>query len=359
METNQTGRILLVDDNRLNRLQLSRVLLHLGYEVELAVDGQQAMGLIEASRYDLMLLDIMMPAMNGYQVLEQMKVDGITDLPVIVISALDDLESIVRCIEMGAEDYLTKPFDTVLLKARVGASLEKKRLRDQERETWRQLQREQEKSEQLLLNVLPRPIADRLKKGEKLIADSFNDVTVLFADITDFTQLSADLSARDLVHLLNKLFSLFDRLADVYLLEKIKTIGDSYMVAGGLPTPRADHAGAVADMSLAMLEAAENFAVEVSRPITMRMGIHSGHVVAGVIGTKKFSYDMWGDTVNTADRMQSHGLPGRIQVSETSYELLRDAFEFEERGPTQIKGIGLMQTYLLCGRKGSHGEASN
>ena len=356
MEISQTGRILLVDDNRLNRLQLSRVLHQLGHEVELAEDGQQAMELIKASRYDLMLLDIVMPVMNGYELLEQMKVDGIVDLPVIVISALDDVESIVRCIEMGAEDYLTKPFDTILLKARVGASLEKKRLRDLERETWRQLQLEQEKSEQLLLNVLPGPIADRLKQGEKVIADSFEDVTILFADITDFTQLSADLSATDLVHLLNKLFSLFDRLADEHRLEKIKTIGDSYMVAGGLPTPRADHAAAVAEMSLAMLDAAERFAREVSRPITMRMGIHSGHVVAGVIGTKKFSYDMWGDTVNTADRMQSHGLPGRIQVSESSHERLKDAFDFEERGPTQIKGKGVMQTYLLCGRKRGHEE---
>ena len=170
-----------------------------------------------------------------------------------------------------------------------------------------QLKIEQEKSERLLLNILPGPIAERLKQGQQVIADYFQEVTVLFADIADFTPLSAELSPQVLVTMLNGLFSEFDRLAEEFGLEKIKTIGDAYMVVGGLPMPREDHAATVATMALEMEKSAPNFHWENGRPISLRMGIHTGPVMAGVIGTRKFSYDLWGDTVNTADRMQSSG----------------------------------------------------
>lgn len=345
------GHVLVVDDSRVNRARISHVLRQQGHTVTMAENGQEAVNLIDIKSFDLMLLDIVMPEMDGYQVLERMNQTGVLrDVPVIVISALEETDSVVRCIEMGAEDYLTKPFDPVLLKARVGASLEKKRLRDQEQAVLKQLQEEQEKSEGLLLNILPKPIADRLKQGEVIIADSFTDVTILIADIVNFTKLSSDMSPKSLVFLLNGLFSLFDELAEKYGLEKIKTSGDSYMVVGGLPTARPDHAQAVANMALDMQEEMALYETEGERPLCIRIGIHTGQVVAGVIGTKKFSYDLWGDSVNTADRMQSTGIGGQIQVSQSTYERLDDGYKFEERGIIQVKGKGEMQTYLLIGR---------
>jgi len=342
---------LVVDDNRMNRLKLSRLLEQQGHIVALAENGQQAMEMIWAQSFDLVLLDIVMPKMNGYQVLERMKhCSALRDIPVIVISALDEMESVVRCIEMGAEDYLPKPFDPVLLRARIEVSLEKKWLRDQEQAYLEQLQIEQEKSERLLLNILPKPIADRLKQGQSVIADSFAEVTVLFADIVDFTRLSAQMSPTESVVLLNEIFSTFDRLAEQHGLEKIKTIGDAYMVVGGLPTPRPDHAEAIAEMALDMQREIQ-FKAESGEPLRIRIGIHTGPVVAGVIGTRKFSYDLWGDTVNTASRMESHGLSGGIQVTETTHERLRDKYLFKKRGMIQVKSKGEMMTYLLLGRK--------
>ncbi len=213
------------------------------------------------------------------------------------------------------------------------------------------LRAETEKSERLLLNILPSAIANRLKQDQGYIADSFPEVTVLFADIVGFTELSTRLSPTELVAILNEIFSEFDRLAEKHGLEKIKTIGDAYMVVGGLPTPSPNHAEAIAEMALDMQTEIAQFNTSTSQSFSIRIGINSGPVVAGVIGIKKFIYDLWGDTVNTASRMESHGIPGRIQVTASTYNLLREKFLFEERGAISIKGKGEMITYLLTGRK--------
>ncbi|WAL58820.1 adenylate/guanylate cyclase domain-containing protein [Thermocoleostomius sinensis] len=349
------GLVLVVDDNEMNRDLLSRRLQRQGFTIMMAADGQQALDKIRSQPFDLVLLDVMMPQLNGYQVLEYLKADAtLRHIPVIMISAIDDMDSVIRCIELGAEDYLFKPFNQTLLKARISACLEKKRLRDQEQAFLKQIQIEQEKSERLLLNVLPKPIADRLKQGQQTIADNFAEVTVLFADIVGFTKLSAALTPTELVTLLNQIFSEFDALVEHYQLEKIKTIGDSYLVVGGLPTPRGDHAAAIAELALAMQATITQIALPPSYPdanlLTMRIGIHTGAVGAGVIGTTKFAYDLWGDTVNTASRMESHGQPGKIQVSAATYELLKATYEFQARGPIAVKGKGEMLTYWLMGR---------
>jgi guanylate cyclase len=215
----------------------------------------------------------------------------------------------------------------------------------------RLLQEEQAKSEGLLLNVLPRPIAERLKRQPGAIADGFPEATVLFADIVDFTRISADMPPERLVAWLNDLFSDFDQLSEQHGLEKIKTVGDAYMAVAGLPTPRPDHAGAAAEMALAMQDALAHRSAPNGEALRMRIGLHTGPVVAGVIGTRKFIYDLWGDTVNTASRMESHGLAGAIQVTEASYQRLRNAYDFEERGLVQVKGKGEMRTFLLKGRR--------
>ncbi len=209
-----------------------------------------------------------------------------------------------------------------------------------------------ERSEELLLNVLPTIIAERLKSGERTIADKFDSVTVLFADVVGFTQLSASTTPEGLVSLLDALFSGFDELAEQFGLEKIKTIGDAYMVVGGLPIATQDHCERVARFALAMQplvnDMAEKFAIQ---GLAMRIGLHTGEVVAGVIGKKKFAYDLWGDTVNTASRMESHGEAGKIHVTEECFNLLKHKFTFEERGKLEVKGKGSMQTYFLTGIK--------
>ena len=211
----------------------------------------------------------------------------------------------------------------------------------------RLLGQERERSERLLLNVLPASIAERLKSSPDSIADHSAEVTVLFADIVGFTSLSAKKSPQDLVRLLDLIFSEFDALAEKHGLEKIKTIGDAYMAASGLPVPRANHAIAAATMAKDMLAAVARIAAETGEPLALRIGLNSGPVVAGVIGRKKFIYDLWGDTVNTASRMESHGVPGEVQMSEATAALLRLAFALEARGAIQVDGKGKMPTFLL------------
>lgn len=350
-----SATVLVVDDNEVNRDLLTRRLTRQGMTVGIAENGRQALERVRSQPFDLILLDIMMPELNGYEVLEQLKSDpNLRHIPVIMISALDDMDSVVRCIELGAEDYLFKPFNPTLLRARIAASLEKKRWRDQEQAYLQQLKEEQEKSERLLLNILPKVVADQLKQGQQTIADNFTEVTVLFADIVNFTELSARLTPIELVEMLNTIFSHFDRLAEQLKLEKIKTIGDAYLVVGGLPIPRADHTEAIAEMALAMqdiIAKLNEIRLISDRTLSMRIGINTGPVGAGVIGTTKFTYDLWGDTVNTASRMESLGLPNHIQVTESTYLRLKDKYSLQERGIIEVKGKGEMMTYFLTGRR--------
>src|SRR5262249_40437503 len=340
------------DDNTSNRDLLSRRLQRQGHTVFQAEDGARALVLIEKEVFDLILLDLMMPGINGYDVLSLLKRDSrFRDIPVVMISALSELDSVVRCLGAGPDIYLAKPIEPTLLRARVGSCLEKKYMRDREREMVEALRIEKERSEQLLLNILPQAIVTRLSGNETVIADQLSDVTILFADLIDFTRLSARLSARDLVGLLNALFSEFDRLALSFGVEKIKTVGDAYMLAGGVPEPRADHAHAVADTALAMIEAVKRTNYDLPIPLQMRFGMHSGDVVAGVIGTHKFVYDIWGDALNISSRMESHGEPNRIQISAATRLHIHEHFPLETHGCVDIKGKGPMETFILLGRR--------
>ncbi|AUI69354.2 hypothetical protein AL038_12180 [Beggiatoa leptomitoformis] len=216
---------------------------------------------------------------------------------------------------------------------------------------YRALAAEKAKSERLLLNILPHLVAQRLKEGTNIIADSYPNATVLFADLVGFTKLSASISPEGLVGLLDNIFCRFDRLVEKYDLEKIKTIGDAYMVVGGIPHALPHHSVNMAEMALEMLHEIHLFNQETGRSLQLRIGFHSGAVVAGVIGQKKFIYDLWGDTVNTASRMESHSLPDKIHVSDAIYQELHTQFTFESRGTLDIKGKGEMQTYFLLGRQ--------
>ena len=353
------AQVLLVDDSRMMRAVLKKALGEIGFQnVVEAVDGADAVAKMQAAPFDLVLLDMEMPVMTGLEVLAAMNLaPDLKGLPVIVISGADQIDMAVQCIEAGAEDYLTKPPNLTLLRARVSTSLEKKRLRDLERLRLLQLQtekelveREREKSERLLLNILPSAIAGRLKGGEKSIANGHDIVSVMFADLCGFTALSRKTSPADLVSMLNGIFTAFDHIVEEHGVEKIKTIGDCYMLVGGIPLHRDDHAAAVADCALEMLDALADLNRANGTELQMRVGIHTGPVVAGVIGKIKFTYDLWGDTVNVASRMESSGQPGRIHLSEQTAEQLQGRFLLEDRGFVECKGLGAVKTFFLNGR---------
>jgi class 3 adenylate cyclase/CheY-like chemotaxis protein len=358
-EAVHAAKILVVDDSRMMRLGIIKQLKQLGFErIVEASNGRDALQKVADEPFDLMLLDIEMPEVTGIEVLAELKEERGLPVPVIVISGSQDTGDAVRCIEMGAEDYLPKPFDPVLLRARVTTSLEKKKLRDLDAQRLEQIKKEhelvvaeQEKTEKLLLNILPRPIATRLKGGEKLIADSHQAVTVLFMDLVGFTKLSRTTTAEKLVKMLNAIFSTFDLLVERSGLEKIKTIGDSYMLVSGAPKAREDHAQAAADLALAMIDALAKINRVNQTDLQARIGLNSGPVVAGVIGIRKFTYDLWGDTVNFASRMESSGIAGRVHCSAATAELLGADFELEDRGPIEVKGIGQTHTFFINSRK--------
>jgi adenylate cyclase len=364
--------ILIVDDTATDRFALALMLNDAGY-TELLTANSAAEALRCLARHtpeaiELILTDLNMPGVNGIAACAQIKaMPEWSDIPIIMITGSDEVDDLSAAFAAGAIDYITKPANPVELLARVRSALRLKHEMDSRKarerelqalnmqlegvladlaEQHQMLQREQAKSEQLLLNILPEPIAERLKQAPGIIADRFDAVTVLFADIVGFTELAAGIAPEVLVGILNEIFSRFDLLAEQHGLEKIKTIGDSYMAVGGLPMPRPDHASAVAALALDMQAAVQMLS---GGALSVRIGIHSGPVVAGVIGAKKFSYDLWGDTVNVASRMESHGQAGTIQVSAATYELIQHAFRCAARGRIQVKGKGAMEVWHLLG----------
>jgi len=344
----ETGSILVVDDIEANRDLLSRRLTRDGHRVASVAGGQQALQALADDEFDLVLLDLMMPDINGLDLLVRLKADErLRRIPVIMITALAEPESVVRCIEAGAEDYLPKPFDPVLLRARINACLHKKRWRDREQKYLRRIEDETAKFERLLLTILPRQVIGRLNHGEAMIADRFEGVSVLFADLVSFTEHAARVTPAAMVEYLNRLFSEFDALARELGVEKIKTIGDAYMAVAGLPDPNPDGLAAIAKMALGMIDRLGRVNSHFGWPLQIRIGIHSGPVVAGIIGTHRFIYDVWGDTVNVASRLEAYSLPNRIHVSQDTARHLVGPFALEPRGSIDVKGKGKLETFFL------------
>ena len=326
-------KVLVVDDSRTLRRLLIRELNQIGItNIVEAGDGDEALERARTERFDLMLCDMEMPNLDGMATLGAIKADeSLRYLPVIIVSGTDTFDKTVKCIEMGAEDYLPKPFNPVLLKARVYSSLEKKRLRDLEHERMNQILQEKEKTEKLMLNILPKAIADILKEKEQIIAGLYPNTTILFSDLVGFSAMSANMPPDELVFLLNDLFTRFDTRGERLGIEKIKTIGDAYMAAAGVPYEREDHADVIADMALGMFEDLLDFNRVNKMKMGMRIGLHTGPITAGVIGKTKFCFDLWGNSVNTASRMESTSIAGRIQVSPTTFKALEGRFELEEQ----------------------------
>jgi adenylate cyclase len=340
------GFVLVVDDEEQNRTLLRDPLEARGYEIAEAENGAQALQKIAERPPDVILLDLMMPKLDGFEVCRRLRKDAKTaHIPILMITALSERKERLLGIEAGANDFLNKPVDIQDVILRVGNAVYAKHLHDL-------LQAEQEKSEQLLLNILPKPIAERMKKGETNIADSYAEATVLVADLVGFTTLSARIGPEQTVQLLNEIFSAFDLLTEKHGLEKIKTIGDAYMVAGGLSFSRPGHAEANAELALDMQEEIERFNQQYNTSVRIRIGVCTGPVVAGVIGRKRFAYDVWGETVNLACRLESTGAAGRIQIAESTYEELKHKYQFEPKHRVDVTGDDPLSAWWLDQRTG-------
>ncbi|MCU0243114.1 MAG: response regulator [Vicinamibacteria bacterium] len=296
------GRILAVDDNEINCDMLKRRLEREGYEVGVAINGRVALDRLASESFDLVLLDILMPEMNGYEVLTRLKADeSLRHIPVIMISAIDEIDSVVRCIEIGAEDYLPKPFNPVLLRARIGACLEKKHLRDREVLHLKQIEEEKRRADELLHVILPNEIVDELKSSKTVRPRRYENVAVLFCDVVGFTPYCAGRDPEEVVAHLQELVEAYEVLALRYGMQKIKTIGDSFMATAG----------------------------------------------AILVGLRQYLFDLWGDTVNTAARVESHGKNGAVNLSAAAWRQVSDICEGVSQGLIKLKGIGDMEVFRV------------
>jgi adenylate cyclase len=355
------ANLLIVDDQFANVLLLEKILSGAGYtSITSTQNPHDVYQLHNENHYDLIILDLHMPVMDGFKVMENLKeIETSGYLPVLVITAQPQEK--LRALKSGARDFISKPFNIAEVLVRVQNLLEVRLLNLKTKKLLEQVVAEQKISERLLSNVLPDVILKRLKKQpefkvddiSKGIVDTFPEVTVLFADIVGFTKFAETVNARVLVDVLNDIFTRFDSITDNRGLEKIKTVGDSYMAAAGLPTPMLNHAEQAAHAAFDMLEVMEKINQESDYNLKIRIGMSSGSVVAGVIGVRKFLYDIWGDVVNTASRMESQGLPGRIQITDSTQERLGKSFITENMGYKNIVGKGAINTWFLVSRHGS------
>jgi adenylate cyclase len=354
---NARGKILIVDDHVENRDLLRQRLDREGYETSVAENGLDALAMLAEKPVDLVLLDVLMPGMDGIEVLRRIKGSGtLGSIPVIMISALDEIERVVQCIESGAEDYLAKPFNPVLLRARIGVTLERKRLRDDEERQraemkvmLAELAQERKNAHDLLLNILPEKVANDLQQGH-CAPMYFEDCTICFTDFVGFTLSTENMAAELVVEELHTFFTAFDMIMERYGLEKMKTIGDSYMFASGLPKR---HPANPVNAVLAALELGfetQRLGARDGAPgWELRIGLHTGPVIAGVVGIRKFAFDIWGDSVNFASRMESSGAADTINISERTYARVKDFFVCEHRGKVMTKDKREVDMYFVRG----------
>jgi adenylate cyclase len=369
------ANILIVDDQEANVLLLERMLSGAGY-VSLAStrDPRAVCELHRKNRYHLILLDLQMPVMDGFEVMEGLKeIEREGYLPVLVVTAQPDHK--LRALRAGAKDFVSKPFDLAEVLTRVHNMLEVRLYakaleqtvqeleasrevirgkNDELKKLFDQVVAERKVSERLALGVPPNSIAERLQARPDVTEDRFADVTVLIADVVGLTTLSPALSPDRLALMLEEIFALFDGLSNERGLKKIKTLGNSYMAAAGVPLPSTDHAERAAHVSLDMIEVLDRFNERTASTLQVRIGINTGKVVAGVIGRRLFLYDVWGEAVNAASRMESHGVAGRVQVSESTRRLLGEPFLVEERGTLEVEGAGELKTWFLAGRNSAN-----
>lgn len=346
---NHRARILIVDDIDDNVYTLERRLRRfVDADIVAARNGRAALDELRARPFDLVLLDVQMPEMDGMAVLEQMKADmALREIPVIMVSAVDDIETVLRCIKLGADDYVQKPFNPDLLRARVEAALERRRLRNQETEFLAQLQAEKSRVNDLLHSVLPRSVVNELKANGRFVPRRHDDVAVLFCDVVGFTEYCERNPPEHVVEVLEALVSSFESIVDRHGLEKVKTIGDAFMATAGLLRYVENPVLAAAECGMAMIEAAKAHA----QGWQVRVGVHQGPVVAGVMGKRSFVFDLWGDTVNTAARVAAEAEPGTVLVSGALWPMLKATCQGRALGVVELKGKGRTELVQYIGSK--------
>ncbi len=340
-------KILAVDDEEFN---LKLLLRHLDKEglsnVSTASNGLEALKAMRGDAFDLVLMDIEMPEMDGIATLEALKSDmKLRDIPVIMISGVESMESIVKCIGLGAEDYLSKPFNPVMLRARVNASLEKKRLRDMESNHLSQIKSEKKKSDQLLNVILPSAAASELKATGKVAPRSYDNAAILFCDIVGFTSFCSNHTPEEVVGSLQELFVKFEKITNLHQMEKIKTIGDEFMASAGLTMQNYQPLLSTVKCGHDMVEATKTM----DNGWEVRIGVHAGPVVAGIVGDEKYQFDVWGDTVNTAARMTGLGKPGTVVMTFDSWLQVQDDCEGRSLGQIDVKGKGTIEVVECTG----------
>lgn len=339
----QRPRLLIAEDDP----DIRDILVHLlaadgGREIVAVENGRAALEAIGAQSFDLVIVDVLMPELDGLQVLERMRrISSARDTPALVVTALDDRDTAVRALRAGADDRLTKPFDPVLLKARVAAALERKCLRDRERAHLAAIERERRRADELLHAIMPAPAVAELKASDRMVPRRFDDVTLLIADVAGFTAFCDSHPAEEVVRNLEDLIDWFEALAELHGLEKIKTIGDAFMATGNLLLPLAAAPLAAVRCAFAMADAAASLPV----PWTIRAAIHRGPVIAGVLGHSKLAFDLWGDTVNVTARLAAASLEPGIYGTAAAVERLGDEIATELIEPVAIKGKGMLAVW--------------
>lgn len=343
------GSILIADDDATSRGMLARRLRRLGHSVATASNGQEVLEMVRTGNHDLLLLDIFMPGLNGLEVLEHLHANPPpSSLPVIVLSASDDAGQVARCIEAGAEDYLAKPFDPTLLQARIDSCLERKHLRDREVMHLHMIEKERERADDLLHVILPVNVAAELKATKEVRPRRVDHVAILFADVVGFTSYCEKRDPEVIYRELQTLVKELEALTGSHGMEKIKTIGDAFLSAAGLLSRFGNPAVDCVRCGLAMIDMAKRLPV----PWLLRVGIHVGPVVAGIVGRQRYQFDVWGDTVNSAARMQAEARPGSVCVTLKTWQLLKDHCEGTSLGVREIKGKGAQEVYEVTSVRG-------
>ncbi|MBN2619016.1 MAG: response regulator [Spirochaetales bacterium] len=339
----EKSRILIVDDIEENLKVLTETLTQEGFHPLQAKNGERAIQIAKKASPDLILLDIKMPGMNGYETISVLKSDPETkEIPVIFISALNQIEDKIKGFTSGAVDYVSKPFQKEEVIARVTTHLTL-------RQALKDVEIEREKSESLLRNVLPQSVAKELKDTGNSKPQWFNNVSILFSDVVDFTSYSTNLDPISLINELNTMFTKFDEIMESNGCERIKTIGDAYLAVCGMPDYVDNHAYKLTKAALEIKDYLTQKNSENNSGWSVRIGIHSGEVVGGIVGTKKYIYDIFGDSVNMASRMESNSEPMEINISENTYNLVKDKYNCILRDPIDVKGKGITNMYFVKG----------
>ena len=329
----EKSTVLVVDDATEN-IDVIVGLLKEQYKVKAAVNGMKALKIIEKNPPDLILLDIMMPEMDGYEVIQALKAHPATrDIPVIFLTGKTEASDETKGFELGAVDYISKPFNPAVVKARVDTQMEL-------------IQRRKE-TERLLNNILPGKVIEELKESGNSKPELFPNVTVLFSDFVNFTDISTTTAPETLISELSELFTVFDNIMEKNGCERIKTIGDAYLAVCGMPDSDANHAENVVRAATEIIAFLNDRNSSAPLKWEARIGVHSGPVVGGIVGTKKYIYDVFGDTVNTASRIETSSEPMKVSISDSTQKLLPETFHCTSRGPVELKGKGVLELFFV------------